>query len=171
MNKFDDYIRDNYKKHLNSFIIYVKKKYKMDSDDGSDIFQDSIILIINSKSYINNTIKDPHSYLWIVLRNNTTRYLQDKCKKLIDYNKYSDELDSQEELDIDLGEFFTKDVLKKILDRTEYMIIINRIYNDLTYRQISNLIGYSPAYVYKKNKDILQKLLNEINENKNKYYK
>ena len=173
MSTFKIYITKNYEKHMNDYKGYIYNKYnnRLLIQEIEDIYQDCILTIINT----NSEIVDPKSYLWISLRNKTIEYIKRKDSDKFKYDL--EEVDPHYLIDVvendyyvDLGFVKLMEASKLILDKTEYMIIVNRIYNNLTYRQIASLVGYSPAFVYKKNKIILDKLKKEIYDKKGKYF-
>lgn len=199
---FEEYLNNNYVKNLKVFNDYCYKNYnnKLSRDEIEDLYQGSILNVLQSKSYSNNTIKDYNGYFWIILRNDTVAYLKNKYKtvkvgdekvqiqfiNILNLNR-DESLSSEEEnefskrgnviLDnLKLGSFkeggfdLLVSRLKVILTPNQYHIFLNMIYNDITYRDIADIIGYSTYYIYHHNKKIWEKIKNELERNNGDYF-
>lgn len=196
----EKYIIDNYEENFKIYCKYCYKKYgkKLRKNDLEDIFNDSILSILTSKAYLSNNIKDYNGYFWIVLRNRTVKHLKDRninvkiggeiiSVKIFDI----DNINSDEEFSNNISKLlfniqleedfeymrFQEDMFEKlieksktILDAIEYKIFINHIYNDLSYRDIAEIIGYSIYTVYLKNMQIVKKIKKELEDNKDEYF-
>jgi len=61
--------------------------------------------------------------------------------------------------------------MEPILEHKEFLILKNKIFNNLTNRQIADLIGYTIHYIYIINKNMMNKLKEHLYANKNLYFK
>lgn len=171
----DLYLKDNYENDISLLTSFIDKKYKgrFKKTDIKDIYHDSIIRVIESKSYKNNNISDIKGFVWITLRNEIVRVLK---KKKLDL-EYLDGGDINDFSNLPNDDFFVQNGfdnlmndIKSQLTPQEYWILVNYIYNKLSYKQISVIIGYSKQYVYCKNKLIVDKIKKLIDENREEYF-
>lgn len=182
---FENYLNENYKKNLKMFKEYCYKNYngRLNNEEMEDVYQDTIVNVLKSKAYNTNTINDLNAYFWITLRNQVVHFIKNKYKRIgnkednikisfIDIKELEEYLyEDFEEDKFNIGGFDRLiNKSKEILDQFEYKIFINYIFNKMTYREIADLLGYSAAMIYLKNKQIFIKIKKELDENGQDYF-
>jgi RNA polymerase sigma factor (sigma-70 family) len=173
----DIYLEKNYENDMNLLKIFVNKYYygKFSTGDISDIYHDSIVKCLESDSYKGGLIKNINGFLWVVIQNRIVEVLKKRKNNLVstdfDIEKISDNIiDNSGSFYNDIGFNILIQDIKGELTNQEYWILINHIYNNITYKQISNIIGYSHQYVYEKRSVIREKIKKIIKKNGEKYF-
>jgi RNA polymerase sigma factor (sigma-70 family) len=173
----DVYLEKNYEKDMDLLKVYINKYYygKFNTGDVSDIYHDSIVKCLESDSYKGGLIKNINGFLWVVIQNKLVELSKKKKTDLVftDANigqTAENIVNHDDSFYNDIGFNILMQDIKDELTNQEYWILINHIYNNITYKQISNIIGYSHQYVYEKRSVIREKIKKIIKRNGEKYF-
>lgn len=152
----NDQIADLYNEYKGGFILFLKK-YGLSDDDLKDIYQDSVIVLIENarKGYLDNLKADLKTYLFSIGKYKVFSHLK-KPVNIPELEWYKEEEDQDDESIEKIGEALQK------LGRRCYEILRLFYYEEKKLDEIKKILDYSSKEVLKSQKSRCVQQLKEL---------
>lgn len=152
-NNIDNSILEEIYSNRNLYLNYIRK-YNIPEEISIDIFQDSVLSLYSSNCNIDN----PINYLYIIVKNRCINYInRNNINNIIRIDDI-ELTEAANDKEIDLNKI--NDILS-LLEEDERFIINEHIYEDKTFRQISEETGYNCNTIRSKLHRALMKIKNK----------